>query len=545
VNLGRKLKREHSDESWGGMKMFVGNQLRADDPRKEVVYHNFQRNLDDIVKVGLDSGAKVLLNTVAVNLRDCPPFASLMNSNLAAGDRAKFDKLYAEACSAEGQNNDPEAAHTFEQAAALDPLFPELQYRWGECLAAMTNFAGARERFQKACDYDALPFRADSSINGIIQKTAQQFATDRLVFFDAAAAMAADTPGGVCGRETFYEHVHFNFDGNFRLGRAWAEEVVKMLPDGISQTARTNIWTTQETCDQLLGLTDWNRCAVVETMIDRLKRPPLSDQPNNAERMRFLRDEARELRQHVNPVAAQKAVEIYVAAIKRAPQDHLLHENFAEFLESTGDLKQAAAEWRQMQELLPHSCEPYYQAGRVLSELGQWSEAEEALTKAVTLRPRLAEGWFELGGVHLSTKEFASALQNYDHAWQLDPENATYCAYAGKALSKLNRHTEAVRCYRQAIQLQPDLWEAHFALGEELSAAGQFSGAENEYAQVIRLRPALAMAHLDHGVMLARLGQIDEALVEFQETLRLDPGNRQAQAYFEQVKDRKNFSTDK
>src|SRR5258708_25949027 len=157
-----------------------------------------------------------------------------------------------------------------------------------------------------------------------------------------------------------------------------------MLPAGISQTARTNIWTTQETCDQLLGLTDWNRCAVVETMIDRLKRPPLSDQSNNAERMRLLRDEAGELQQHVNPAAAQNAVDIYVAAIKRTPRDHLLHENFAEFLESTGDLKQAAEQWQRMQELLPHSCEPYYQAGRVLSELGQWSEAEAALMKAVT-----------------------------------------------------------------------------------------------------------------------------------------------------------------
>jgi len=545
VNLGRKLKGKSPNESWGGMKMFVGNQLRADDPRKEVVYQNFQQNLDDIVKVGLNSGAKILLNTMAVNLKDCAPFASLINSNLAAGDRAKFDSLYAEACSAEAQNNDPEAARKFEQAAALDPQFPELQYHWGECLLALANFAGAREHFQKACDSDALPFRADSRINGNIQKTARQFASDRLVFFDAAAAMAANTSNGICGRETFYEHVHFNFDGNYRLGLAWAEQVEKMLPASISRTARTNVWATREICDQILALTDWNRCAVVETMIDRLKRPPLSDQSNNAERMRLLRDEAGELRQHMNPVAAKDAVGIYLAAINRNPRDHLLLENFAEFLESTGDLKQAAAQWQRMRELLPHSCEPFYQTGRLLSELGQWTEAEAALTKALTLRPRLAEGWFELGGVHLSTKRFESALQNYNRARQLDPENAAYCAYAGKALSKLNRQAEAVQLYRRAIQLQPDLWEAHFALGDELSATSRFSEAENEYGQVIRLRPALAMAHLDRGVMLARLGQFDKALEEFEETLRLEPGNRQAQEYFERVKDWKNNSINK
>src|SRR5260221_2899081 len=224
------------------MNMCVSNQLRADDTRKEVAYQNFKRNLNDIVKVGLDSGAKILLNTVAVNLKDCPPFASLVNSNMPAAQRAKFDKWYAEACSAEAQNNEAEAACKFEQAATLDSLFPELQYRWGECLLTLANFAGAREHFQKACDYDALPFRADSRINGIIQKIAEQFASDRLAFFDAAAAMAANTSNGVCGQETFYEHVHFNFDGNFRLGRAWAEKVEKMLPASVSQAARTNDW---------------------------------------------------------------------------------------------------------------------------------------------------------------------------------------------------------------------------------------------------------------------------------------------------------------
>jgi tetratricopeptide (TPR) repeat protein len=122
----------------------------------------------------------------------------------------------------------------------------------------------------------------------------------------------------------------------------------------------------------------------------------------------------------------------------------------------------------------------------------------------------------------------------------MDPQNATYCAYAGKALSKLNRHAEAVQLYRQAIQMEPDLWEAHFALGDELAAASRFSEAGNEYEQVIRLQPAIAMAHLDRGVILTRLGQLDEALQEFQETLRLEPGNRQAQEYFKQVKEWKN-----
>jgi tetratricopeptide (TPR) repeat protein len=540
VNIGRKLKGKNSNASWGGMKMFLGNQLRADDPRKEVVYQNFERNLHDIVRAGLDSGAKILLNTVAVNLKDCPPFASLINSNLPAADRAQFDKLYSEACQAQSQTNFVEAAQKFEQAARLDAQFPELQFRWGECLARMTNFAAAREHFQKACDDDTLPFRADSRVNGAIQETGRRLASERLVLFDAAAALETNTLEGLCGQEIFYGHVHFNFDGNYRLVRTWAEQVEKMLPNEISHSAGTNGWATQETCEQRLALTDWNHCAVVESVLDRLHRPPLNGQLNQARRLELLRVEAQELRRRMNPGTAAKAAEIYLDAIKRSPQDHLLVENFAEFLESAGDVKQAAVQWQRVCELLPHNCAAFYQLGRLRGALGQWPEAGAALSKAVELRPRLTEGWYELGNVNLGTEKFELALQDYEHAARLEPSDATYCSFVGKALSKLNRRTEAIQRYRQALQLQPDLWETHFALGDELAGDNKIAEAGKEYEEVVRLKPNNALAHLDLGVMQARLGQFDDALRQFAETLRLEPGNQQAREYIDRVQGWKN-----
>ncbi len=540
VDIGRKLHGKNSNASWAGMKMFVGNQLRADDPRKEVVYQNFQRNLDDIVRAGLDAGAKILLNTVAVNLKDCPPFASLTNSNLPAADRAQFEKLFSAAVADEAQTNFAGAAQEFAAAAKLDPQSSELQFRWAESLLAMNDFAAAREHFQAACDVDALPFRADSRINGAIQKAGQKFAGGRLAFFDAASALAAEEPDGVCGRETFFEHVHFTFDGNFRLGLAWAGQVEKMLPAKILQATSTNDWASQARCDELLGLTDWNRCAVTEEMIDRLHHPPLSDQSNNGERLEWLHDEAKNLRKRMNPATAQLAVKIYLAAINRAPHDHLLRENFAEFLESAHNVKQAAEQWRQEQQLVPYNWEPFYQSGRLLSELNELDAATADLTEAVRLRPSLAEGWFELGGVCLATGKFDAALENFSRARELEPDNATFCAYAGMALSKLNRHAEAVENYRAAIQLQPDLWLAHLGLGHELADANQNAEAAREFAEVVRLQPGNPHAHLDLGVLMAKQGQLDQARQEFQEALRLEPDNQQAREYLQRVADWKN-----
>jgi tetratricopeptide (TPR) repeat protein len=269
---------------------------------------------------------------------------------------------------------------------------------------------------------------------------------------------------------------------------------------------------------------------------------PLSDQSNNSERMHLLTDEVKELQPHLNPTTAQEAAEIYLAAIKRAPQDHFLHENFAEFLESVGDIKFAVAQWQQVQELLPQCWEPFLQTGRLLAALKQWDAAESAFTNVVTLNPRLAEGWNNLGYVHFATENFAVALLDYNHARELAPYDATYCACSGKTLSKLGRHDEAVQLYHQAIHIQPDLWEAHFALADELATIGQIAKSAKEYAEVVRIMPSNALAHLNWGVMEVKLGQFDEALQQFEKTIQLEPGNQQALEYINQMQHGHNSS---
>ncbi len=151
--------------SWGGMEMFVGHQLSPDDPRKQRVYDNFQQNLRDILEAGLDSGARVVLNTVAVNLKDCSPFASILPAGLPEADRAASERLASNAVQAQQQGRFQEAAGEFAQAAKLQPLAADLPYGCAQCLWSMGNFAAAGEQYQRACDCDALPFRADSRIN--------------------------------------------------------------------------------------------------------------------------------------------------------------------------------------------------------------------------------------------------------------------------------------------------------------------------------------------------------------------------------------------
>ena len=533
VNLGRKLTdNAAAPRAWHGLKMFIGNQLAPDDPRKEVVYKNFQRNLQDILRAGRNAGAAIILNTVAVNLKDCPPFASLDSSRLAPPDREKCDRLCAEGRGAEMSNDWKLAAADFGEAVALDPQMAEAQFREGECLLQLNDAAAAAGHFQKACDSDALVFRADSRINGIIRETGRQLGGPDLVLCDAAASLPE--AGKIPGQETFYEHVHFNFDGSYRLALLWATQAERLLPGDVRTKAQGG-WASQEVCEERLGLMDWNRTIVLKEVRKRMEEPPLNSQFNNAQRMSALTARIDRMLQQGDATAATNARALYLDAIARAPRDYLLHENYGDFLEATGDLKKAALEWKQALELMPRNPFAFLQEGQLLEKQGKLSSARESFRQAVNLRPGYPEAWFELGKLAAFEGKWEEALKNYRRSDELQPNDPQTSFYMGEALAQLKRLDESVQYLRRAVDQNEENWQAHYALGGVLDVQGRFAEAKEEFQQVVRIQPPFAKGHLTLGIALLKLNDPNGARQQFAETLRLDPANEAARAYLAAV----------
>ena len=59
------------------MQMFMNGRIGYDDPARLRAYANFKGNLEDILRTAHRAGVPVVLSTVAVNLKDCAPFASI------------------------------------------------------------------------------------------------------------------------------------------------------------------------------------------------------------------------------------------------------------------------------------------------------------------------------------------------------------------------------------------------------------------------------------------------------------------------------------
>ncbi len=522
TELARHFQHGSADRSsWGGMEMFMNNQIPPDSPLRENVYRNFAQNLEDILKAGTGAGAKVLLNTVGVNLRDCPPFAALPARTTPETDRAQADALLKQAGEDESSGDLSEAQKAYEQAGQLDAQDAELQYRWGKCLLAEKDYPNARIHLQLACDDDALPFRTDSRLNGLIQAAATKYGDSGVTFFDANDYLSRQNLDQLCGTETFYEHVHFDFAGSYKLGLAWAQQLEKLMPPTL---ARGDGWLSKPECEQQLGLSDWNRVAILKEMTGRLSVPPFSSQSGNESREQNLESRIRDLEAQMDTNDIASARRNFETQIAGEPDDFDLRENYALYLQSIGDIPDTIAEWRAVHELVPQDYLPYYQMGRFLSANGKESEAETDLRTAVAIHPSLTEGWYELGNSLAAQQKYAEALSSYAIARQQHPQDAQTVFRMGKVYELLNSPGQALQCYRDAAQLNTDDWQTHFQLGGILDAANQPDEALKEFAAATKLNPGYSRTHFNYGVELAKLGRLEEARQEFRESLRLEPG---------------------
>ena len=103
----------------------------------------------------------------------------------------------------------------------------------------------------------------------------------------------------------------------------------------------------------------------------------------------------------------------YLESLKRSPNDPCLHENFAEFLEATGDFHQTVAEWEKTRDLIPHYYLPYYNLGVVLQHEGKLAEARESLLHAAALDPNHGDIRLELGLLSARQGQWDLALGDF------------------------------------------------------------------------------------------------------------------------------------
>jgi tetratricopeptide (TPR) repeat protein len=313
--------RRNNASEWRGMEMFLDRQVRADSPQMRPVYENFAANLRDIGAVARRSGSQVLISTVATNLKDCAPFASLHRKDIRQGELKSWEGLVQRGAALEEAGSYPQALKLYLSAAEIDPQYAELQFRIARSQWAIGDFAGAKESFVRAQDLDTLRFRADTKLNEVIRTVAGENRNVGLV--DAAAALASESAHEVPGGELFYEHVHMNPRGTYVLARAFFHQIVSILPAEVQRGAAGTDVVSQEDCERLLAFTPYDRARIAGLVLSKLQRPPFTNQLNHTEDVQRIKTQAEASGLNYGDIVAD-----YQWALMKNPQDRLLHLNY-------------------------------------------------------------------------------------------------------------------------------------------------------------------------------------------------------------------------
>ena len=528
--LRQKLQKPPPEKSeWGGMEMFLNRQVRADDPRMKVVYGHFARNLEDIIGAGRHSGAGIVVSTVAVNLKDCAPFASEHRPGLSESDKTKWEQLYQIGIAAQAAGKNPEAAEWFHEAAQVDDGVAELHFRQGWCALALGKSADAQKDFIAARDLDTLRFRCDSRLNDLIRRTVANRESRHILLADAERAFAEQSPEGSPGENLFYDHVHLNFDGNYLLARTLAPLIEKLLPEKIAARAVANQpWPSEVDCARRLAWSAWDEQAALSDIFVRLSDPPFTGQLNHAVQLQNLRTALGRLLPATEPAGMNAARKICETAVAEAPGDPLLREQLAVLEQSSGDLASAVTNARCAVDLLPGSSEDWSQLGLILAQQQKFEDATVAFRRAfewdtenVWALQNLAQSLLKLG-------RRDAAIREYRRALAIKPRFGLAWLGLGQVLEETGRKTEAEECYRKGLANRIHRAAELTTLARFCQSRGWFEAAATNYDDAIKLDPSDAALYLNAGQSYATLGRHREAMQHYAEAVQLSPESMQA-----------------
>ncbi len=471
--------------SWDGFQMFSQLTVPAGSSALDGVYASFERNLESMVDALLAGGARVVLCTVAVNLADWGPAASV-----PLPEDSPARSLLAEGESLLSEGRPTEALRALEKALEIAPDHAAAHFLVGRAREQTGDKKAARASFERARDLDLHRFRADTRINDIIRRVAARYADRGVALVDADRELVSD---GLPGHEQFTEHVHMTFDGMQRLALLVAQALPPMLPDLGPPRAFTAADRTELRERIFFTPFDELLLSVVARDVGEIKifegRPGVGE---TRDHWSALEQDLRS--NHSFDVAELDAA--YARAQLLRPDDPRNAASRADYLSRLGRTTDAAAAGQSVLARKPTYFEGYRFMADAAKEQGDFDRARALYAQALDIYRLIPDAHKNIGDLERRAGDMPAAQTAYARAFSYDAANVGAALALAEIEANSGRRDAARATLESAAAHNPRDSFVFQALGRLHAAEGRPVEARKAFARALEYDAALSPREL-------------------------------------------------
>jgi serine/threonine protein kinase/Tfp pilus assembly protein PilF len=144
---------------------------------------------------------------------------------------------------------------------------------------------------------------------------------------------------------------------------------------------------------------------------------------------------------------------------------------------------------------------------------------------ALQFNPRSARGMFSQGLVYSYSGRTNDAIDYFNRALKLDPDNPDVLLYKAHTFRDLSRWSDEEKAYRDLLKIRPNYWPAYIELGWVLFRQARYADAASAFESASAAAPGVALPLADLSSIYLSMGKLDDAVTASRRSLVIYPNS--------------------
>jgi tetratricopeptide (TPR) repeat protein len=212
----------------------------------------------------------------------------------------------------------------------------------------------------------------------------------------------------------------------------------------------------------------------------------------------------------------QEAIDSYDRALKIDPDNYNIWHSRGKLLEKMGNDRDLT-----MGNYIVKSNNRYL-------TMGNYKEAVNSYDRALKIDPNNLSGWISRGDLLDKMGKYKEAVNSYDRALEIDPNNLSDWISRGDLLGKIDDYKEVANSYIHGLISDPNNLSDWTSRGKLLEKMGNYKEGVNSYDRALKINPNNHNIWHSREKLLEKMGNYQEAIDSYDSALRINPNHRKA-----------------